>query len=312
MDDYKIFHPMIWRWANQRQVKIKIHANRREVTVKGSSLDIEEVEAEWNQFCRWLRECKEIKIYAKAVHGLRPQVLYLDDGSQPVQPQQVEQLKGIRARIARVTDPERPKHDVWDAACSARRTRESRMEVVAWIAITEFEMLLEGGFVRDWIVRGAAERDPATPSPKNWATRDPTTCVYELNKLVTPADLDMHLPHNKEFEIGVFAAKILNYGISIDYYKFDGWRHLFMCDVGSPTGPFSMDLIEPHIAVVQDRLDFDVSNITCVRGYTAELGMRVTLFIYKKKYISSFLKIKITTTGGQQRSSRELGHDQGA
>jgi hypothetical protein len=28
------------------------------------------------------------------------------------------------------------------------------MELVAWVLINEFDAVIEGGFVRDWIVRG--------------------------------------------------------------------------------------------------------------------------------------------------------------
>ena len=31
------------------------------------------------------------------------------------------------------------------------------MELVAWILITKFNCIVEGGFIRDWIVRGDSE-----------------------------------------------------------------------------------------------------------------------------------------------------------
>ncbi|CAF1532215.1 unnamed protein product, partial [Didymodactylos carnosus] len=43
------------------------------------------------------------------------------------------------------------------------------------------------------------------------------------------------------------------------------------------TGPFTMDLIEPHIALTHDRIDFDVSNLSLEKDYTKELGMRVDI-----------------------------------
>jgi hypothetical protein len=43
------------------------------------------------------------------------------------------------------------------------------------------------------------------------------------------------------------------------------------------TGPFTMDLIEPHVALTHDRIDFDVSNLYLEKDYTREIGMRVDI-----------------------------------
>lgn len=36
-----------------------------------------------------------------------------------------------------------------------------------------------------------------------------------------------------------------------------------------------MDLIEPHVALTHDRIDFDVNNLYLEKNYTREIGMRV-------------------------------------
>ncbi|CAF5009849.1 unnamed protein product, partial [Rotaria socialis] len=38
-----------------------------------------------------------------------------------------------------------------------------------------------------------------------------------------------------------------------------------------------MDLIEPHVALTHDRVDFDVNNLSLEKDYTKELGMRVDI-----------------------------------
>jgi hypothetical protein len=43
-----------------------------------------------------------------------------------------------------------------------------------------------------------------------------------------------------------------------------------------------MDLIEPHVALTHDRIDFDVSNLYLEKDYTREIGMRVD--IQQKSY----------------------------
>ena len=50
-----------------------------------------------------------------------------------------------------------------------------------------------------------------------------------------------------------------------------------MLDEHTKTGPFTMDLIEPHVALTHDRIDFDVSNLSLEKDYSKELGMRVNI-----------------------------------
>ena len=38
-----------------------------------------------------------------------------------------------------------------------------------------------------------------------------------------------------------------------------------------------MDLIEPHVALTHDRIDFDVNNLSVEKEYTRELGMRIDI-----------------------------------
>jgi hypothetical protein len=55
------------------------------------------------------------------------------------------------------------------------------------------------------------------------------------------------------------------------------WRYILLLDENTKTGPFTMDLIEPHVALTHDRIDFDVSNLSLEKDYTKELGMRVDI-----------------------------------
>jgi hypothetical protein len=52
---------------------------------------------------------------------------------------------------------------------------------------------------------------------------------------------------------------------------------VLLIDENYKTGPFTMDLIEPHIALTHDRIDFDVSNLSLEKFYTRDLGMRVDI-----------------------------------
>ncbi|CAF4213695.1 unnamed protein product, partial [Rotaria magnacalcarata] len=55
------------------------------------------------------------------------------------------------------------------------------------------------------------------------------------------------------------------------------WRYVLLFDEDAPTGPFTMDLIEPHIALAHDRIDFNLNNLYVKRGFTRELGQRIDL-----------------------------------
>ena len=64
----------------------------------------------------------------------------------------------IEERISRVTDSKRTSIDLYNGVKGSKATRETRMEVVAWIAVCKFDCKLEGGFVRDWIVGNYTQR----------------------------------------------------------------------------------------------------------------------------------------------------------
>ncbi|CAF1380237.1 unnamed protein product, partial [Adineta ricciae] len=89
-------------------------------------------------------------------------------------------------------------------------------------------------------------------------------------------DLDCHLPQTKVFDVESFLDALHGYGINARSFRQD-WRYIIVVDDGTKTGPFTMDLIEPHIALTHDRIDFDVSNLSLERGYTKDLGMRVDI-----------------------------------
>ncbi|UJR34537.1 hypothetical protein I4U23_027314 [Adineta vaga] len=65
------------------------------------------------------------------------------------------------------------------------------------------------------------------------------------------------------------------------------------------TGPFTMDLIEPHIALAYDRIDFDVNNLTVEKDYTHELGMQD---FHMKQRIDKMINIRKWTKINEELS----------
>ena len=184
----------------------------------------------------------------------------------------------IEQRISRITDSERTMVDIYKGVKSSKATREMSMEVVAWIAVCKFQCKLEGGFVRDWVVAGNHKRPAGLEQdPKAWIqyeTSQNGQSVPSIHKGVVPGDLDCHLPLNMYFNIEKFRDELHRYDITCKVI-WDHWRYLLLIDEDAPTGPFTMDLIEPHVALTHDRMDFDVNNLSLEKDYPHEIGMRV-------------------------------------
>ena len=182
--------------------------------------------------------------------------------------------KDIEERIARVTDPKRTPVDLHHGVRGAKATRETRMEVVAWIAVCKFNCRVEGGFVRDWIVGNYVARPAGAASPQSWVQK--VGKVISLAKEVVPCDIDCHLSAHDYFSIEKFQDELYKFDISCSVER-EEWRYVLLLDEHAPTGPFTMDLIEPHVALTHDRIDLDVNNLSVEKDYTHELGMRIDI-----------------------------------
>ncbi|CAF4416376.1 unnamed protein product, partial [Rotaria sp. Silwood2] len=263
----KIFNPMIWRWKNEGQVKVTITtgvgAATCDVNIEGRDSQYHSVKNEIESFKNWLKDSAVIR-HPDAI--VLPRII-----KQPMR----KSCLDIEERISHVTDSKRTTIDLWNGLRGSKATRETRMEVVAWIVVCQFECHVEGGFVRDWIV-GHYQARPAG-NPSTWVTYRTNTAgdqVPELSKELVPTDLDCHLPVHKYFDLDKFLDFLHKYQIEYSYVR-EGWRYIFLLDEHAKTGPFMMDLIEPHVALTHDRIDFDVNNLSLEKDYTKELGMRV-------------------------------------
>ena len=259
-----IFKPLIWRREAENQAEITVTSNNGtcEVTVKARDSVNRKIRDEFTGFVSWLKKSAVIN---HPNSGLPPTTF---------SPKIRSKCRDIEERIARVTDSARTDIDLHDGTKGVHATRETRMEVVAWLAICKFDCRLEGGFVRDWIVGHYISR-PKNNNPQQWITLR-NNLIPELDKEVVPSDLDCHLPSYRYFDIQLFQNELYKYGITCSFIRED-WRYILLFDENEPTGPFTMDLIEPHIALTHDRIDFDVNNLSVEKDYTHELGMRIDI-----------------------------------
>ncbi|CAF4020786.1 unnamed protein product [Rotaria magnacalcarata] len=261
-----IFNPMKWRWDAEQQVEITVSNNeindQCEITIEGRDSQNKLVKKELGSFIVWLTRCAVIR---SPNAGVSPRIL---------KPAMRKTCLDIEERISHVTDIKRTSNELWKSLNGSKATRETRMEVVAWIAVCKFDCRVEGGFVRDWIVGNYIARPKKDPS--DWLEPGPNTKIPALNKDLVPSDLDCHLPSDKYFDIEKFLDNLHKYQIEYEVIR-EAWRYVLIIDKTAKTGPFTMDLIEPHIVVTQDRIDLDVSNLSLEKDYTKELGMRVDI-----------------------------------
>jgi hypothetical protein len=184
----------------------------------------------------------------------------------------------MEERISRITDIKRSPIDLYNSVKGSKATRETRMEVVAWITVCLFDCKLEGGFVRDWVVGKYTSR-PNIVNPHEWVeyyTNPAGKKIPSIKEEVVPRDLDCHLPTHAEFDSDKFQDELYKFGITCEIVRED-WRYVVLVDNDAPTGPFTMDLIEPHITLTHDRIDLDVNNLVLEKNYTRDLGMRIDI-----------------------------------
>ncbi|CAF1234620.1 unnamed protein product, partial [Didymodactylos carnosus] len=260
-----IFHPLKWRWLAEKQVEITMRNNRHniEIVINGRDANNKAVKEEFQSFIGWLKESVAVHLNT----GVKPSMLEATNN----------QTTEIKARIEAVTDSKLEYIHLLPRLKGPNATRESRMEVVAWLAICKFDCKLEGGFVRDWIV-GNYSFHPKTP-PSSWLTYPAIASnnkIPILDKSIVPSDLDCHLPRKRYFDIEKFLDLLFKFEIETKVYRQD-WRYILLFDENSKTGPFTMDLIEPHVVLTHDRIDFDVNNLYVKCDYTKELGQRINL-----------------------------------
>lgn len=254
-----IFFPLNWRWQNTQQIKIDIKSNKLEIEVTGREKQIGKVKEEFMSFKGWLKTCNVLR---HPNSGVSPRVLK-PEARDPE----------IEKRINFITDSRRSLLDIWEHSVGPKSNRETRMATVAWIAVCLFECRIEGGFVRDWIVGGYTSR-PSTGNSKQWLSKDKDG-IPRLDDFLVPADLDFQLPSHKYFDINRFLDSLHKYHIKVDEIIRQSWRYVLLFD--SDSVPFTADLIEPHIVATHDMIDFDVSNLYCLKDFTRELGMRVDI-----------------------------------
>ncbi|CAF2687732.1 unnamed protein product [Rotaria sp. Silwood2] len=169
--------------------------------------------------------------------------------------------------------------DLYNCVKGRDAIRETRMEAVAWIAVCKVHCKLEGVFVRDWVIGNYRELHQRRNNPKSWIQykQNPKgQQIPHIIKEIVPSDLDCHLPLYRYFDIDKFRDELYEVDIICEVIRED-WRYILLIDENAPTGSLTMDLIEPHVALMHDRIDLDVSNLSLEKDYLREIGMRIDI-----------------------------------
>lgn len=191
------------------------------------------------------------------------------------------EFSDIEERLARVTNSKQTYGDVLRAVTDSSSTRESRMEVAAWIAICQFNCRVFGGFVRDWIVGGYSAKPTSDIPPSEWITYNlHNDCTYQnlkiphIIKQIVPNDIDCELPRHG-FDIDQFRNILRHYGFdNVEVYRIQR-GYLLLLD--KDNHPFTMDLIKSTTAFILHKyriLDCNVNKLYIEKDCIHQLGMR--------------------------------------
>jgi hypothetical protein len=249
--DLSIFSPMIWRSNNEKQTKIQLEKQSPhscKVIAQCREQDYRDIYAEFQSFVYWLSECD---LTQQKNSTVKPQLLTSKDPD-------------IKRRINRVTDTSLTWADLKQAV--SENCRESRMDVVAWIAVCNYDCLLQGSYVRNRIVANHIKR-PKNPNPRTWVTFNQQTGLPEIVADLVPADIDCHLPSNNYFDVQRFLDEMHRYEFKVEVFR-NRWRYVLLFDRNLPTGPFTVNLVEPHVALTYNHLDFDGNSLYVERKKT--------------------------------------------
>ena len=166
--------------------------------------------------------------------------------------------------------------EIWELCNGPKATRETRMAVVARIAIMNFDCRLSGGFVRDWVINGESSH-PKIPI-NQWVVKAKQGYqTFDIAEEVIPRDLDFELSPNAYFDISRFISDVRSAGIGVDLHEHVAQRHVFVFE--RKRGPFMADFVEHHFAALHTLSDFDINTLCIKSPFYNMIGLKLPLDI---------------------------------
>lgn len=269
IDFYELFRTLSFEIENYFGNKLKFR-NKRIILEKVRGEAVQLVHNRLDSFFKWFIDCR--KVFMQEVKQNILQQPNEKELSKPV-------FDGICSRIEEIVDSERDYHLVKALVFgqNKRSARLCRMIAVCWVLVKRFDVIIKGGFVRDWIVNGKDEKDP-TLNLANLLELNPRNGFYEVPDMakITPSDIDVELSKEVLFNRDVFIQWMHKLKIDVEIAD-DGWRFHLVFDRGAPTGGFTADLIQPYCTISHDSFDFDVNIFYIKKDHLKQLGMKIPL-----------------------------------
>jgi hypothetical protein len=268
---YATFKQMKFLWKNmyRMETSVTLDVQNPRFTVSGRMGDVERFRAHTDFFSTMLMESPIIR---DPDHFKTFESFVLPANTGPND-------REFRERLYLVTRADVSPIVLWSMAEGPTATRETRMMLVARIAVQQFGCRLSGGFVRDWIVKGFKEHppnlpDPAKPFDNEWIE----TCTkgfikYDIKEGVLPKDIDAELSSDMFFDVQRFISTVRAAGVTVDFHEHVAQRHVFTFECAR--GPFSMDCVEFHFAALHSMADFDVNMLTLMSPCEGTIGLKV-------------------------------------
>jgi len=261
---HKIMNSCKFFWSNAfgLEVDTQLHKSPPHILLSGRQAII-------TRFCEHLDFWKRQMTGASRVE-CPDHFMSVDLFRRPASLPNATQDSEMRARLHHVTAIELSEAQVVQLCTGPKATRETRMEIVARIAVQIFNCKVVGGFVRDWVVNGERKHLPGPPS--SWVEEPKHGYVkYEIKEGVLPKDLDIEMSMEAYFDVNRFVQQVRDVGITVDYHEHIAQRHVFLFEV--ERGPFTADFIEPHFAVLHTQGDFNVNQM-CLVKYPDLIGLK--------------------------------------
>eukprot|EP00667_Euglena_gracilis_P000144 EG_transcript_144 len=264
------FQPLKNQWKNMYGTELKfidLKSTPAKMRIVGRREDVERLEAHlgfWQRHVLIAPVVKRVDPYGLGLYQ-RPRLMDTDPG--------------FAQRLHRVSSPKLTYLEKFSASVGPAATRETRMELVANIAINSFKCKLVGGFVRDWVVRGKADHGPYSGNFRDWVDdkgvtnmeRFPMKEEHNGHRLL-PKDLDFELPE-EYFDPYRFISEVQAMDIEVNYHQYIAQRHVFLLEC--KRGPFTADFVESHFAIMHAVADLDANILSIEAPFHNMVGLKM-------------------------------------
>lgn len=246
---YKIFKRVIFEFENEYDVKIKFNNSNTKIKVLNSSLQhYNDLLSRFKEFLGWFISCHSIINHEDSNEAFKDNI---------------ERTKDNMKLIERLDFLTNPNLELFEEKNERMNLdKKSLMKIVARILIIKFNIIVEGGFVRDYVINDEEANDIDA-----WIPMENNNCsFFSLDNLKEVLD-----------KIGVTFVRN-----KFRRNNYEHWRYLLTFKKenvidknGIPTTiEFDADLINPIAWVCHDKIDLDCNCLYIKNNWGNTIGMK--------------------------------------